>query len=240
MSSISIEQIKTTCELFGWKCLDNSYINLKTPMNFRCNEGHLVFLPWDKIREKFSCPVCANLTKQKKMAFAAKPKTEKYRIISLDQSSHKTGFAIYDDTELITYGVYEASGNNLLQRIQNICDWLDSMIYSWKPDRIGLEETLYNRNFSQGSVGTQNHDVFRILTQTMGAIMITVLRAHCDLDIVKIAVWRHYCGIKGRTRADQKRSAQLLVKKWHNADVSDDEADAICIGKYLADKNKNL
>lgn len=47
--------------------------------------------------------------------------------------------------------------------------------------------------------------------------------------------WRAHCGVKGQKRADKKRSMQLLVKEWFDITVTDDEADAIGIGKYVAD-----
>ena len=69
----------------------------------------------------------------------------------------------------------------------------------------------------------------------MGALMITASRAGCYVNTVLIPTWRHHCGVKGRYRTDQKRSAQMLVKQWHDILVSDDESDAICMGKYFAD-----
>ena len=47
--------------------------------------------------------------------------------------------------------------------------------------------------------------------------------------------WRHHCGVTGRTRIDKKRSMQNKAKEWHDITVTDDEADAIGIGKYVAD-----
>ena len=45
-------------------------------------------------------------------------------------------------------------------------------------------------------------------------------------------VWRKGIGIKGRTRTDRKRSAQQFVKQEYDINVSEDEADAICLGRY--------
>lgn len=236
MAKITLEQIKKECHEHGWECSDTSYINLKTLMTFRCDEGHLVETTWAKLRDKFKCPVCEKNLKKKIININAKPKTDKFRILALDQSSKKTGFAIYDDNELINYGVYESTRSNPIDRIVDICDWLESMIAMWKPDEVGLEETLFNQNFAENNGGV-NHDVFRLLSQVMGAIMLTVARSKCLIGIVKIATWRHHCGVKGRTRVDQKRSAQMLVKQWYDISVTDDESDAICIGKYLADSH---
>ena len=239
MAKIKLEDIKKECQQHGWECADTSYINLKTPMNFRCDEGHLVNCTWAELRGKFRCPVCTKNLKKKITNISATPKGEAYRILALDQSSRKTGYSIYDGTNLVAYGVYESTSDGLINRIKDVCDWLDSMIVMWQPDEVGLEETLYNQNFAQGRDGVANHDTFRLLTQVMGALIVTAARANCVVGIVKIATWRHHCGVKGRSRADQKRSAQMLVKKWHDISVTDDESDAICIGKYFADEQDN-
>lgn len=47
--------------------------------------------------------------------------------------------------------------------------------------------------------------------------------------------WRSHCGVRGKTRVDKKRSMQNIVKKEYDISVSDDEADAIGIGKYVAE-----
>lgn len=42
-------------------------------------------------------------------------------------------------------------------------------------------------------------------------------------------------GVKGRARADRKRSAQLIIKEKYDVQVTDDEADAVLIGQYAVD-----
>lgn len=230
MAKITITSIDEELSKYGWLCTSTKYVNLDTPLSFRCNEGHEVVTTWGKLRNKIVCPVCKNNVKKNIVNIQSKPKTSNYRILALDQSSHKTGYSIYDGNELISYGVYESTKSEELDRIKDVCDWLDSMIVNWKPDEVGLEETQYNPNSGMG------HDVFKLLSQVMGAIMITAARAKCKVSKVLIPTWRHYAGVKGNTRPDQKRSAQMLVKKWHDVNVTDDEADAICIGKYFADQ----
>ena len=41
-----------------------------------------------------------------------------------------------------------------------------------------------------------------------------------------------------KTKADKKKSAQLKVKEWYDVSVTNDEADAVCIGRYGANKTK--
>lgn len=228
MAKITLAEINKQLELYGWTCLEKEYKNLQTPMQFRCNEGHIVETTWGKLRNKRVCPVCVSNLKKKITKIAATPKTGEYRILALDQSSHRTGYSIYDGKQLTSYGVFESTKTEPLDRIIDLCAWLDNMIMNWQPDEVGLEETQYQ----PGAIG---HDVFKLLSQVMGALMITAARAKCRVSTVLIPTWRHHCGVKGNKRADQKRSAQLLVKKWHDITVSDDESDAICIGKYFAD-----
>ena len=47
--------------------------------------------------------------------------------------------------------------------------------------------------------------------------------------------WRAHCEVKGRARADKKKSMQLLIKKWYDVSVTEDEADAIGIGRYVSE-----
>ena len=47
------------------------------------------------------------------------------------------------------------------------------------------------------------------------------------------------CGVTGKNRSDQKRSAQLRVKALYNIDVTQDEADAILIGRDAALESKS-
>lgn len=240
MAKITLDTIKKTCEKVGWTCISPTYSNLKELMYFRCDEGHLVESPWGRLRDKFSCPVCKEALKQKIQKVEHRNKTDAFRVIGLDQSTHKTGYSIYDDKELIAHGVFTAVEGEPFDRIASLCDWLTSLITLWKPDLIGIEDIQYNPKRVSGFSEEGNHNTFKLLGQTMGAIIITSLRGKVPIKTVLIPTWRGHCGVRGNTRPDQKRSAQLLVKKWHDVSVTDDESDAICIGKYFADTNSKV
>lgn len=68
--------------------------------------------------------------------------------------------------------------------------------------------------------------------------MATCTEQKADYVIVPPATWRSHCGVKGRARADRKRSMQMRVKEWFDISVSDDVADAIGIGKYISETHK--
>ena len=75
--------------------------------------------------------------------------------------------------------------------------------------------------------------VFQTLARLQGILMITCHDEKIPFEICPTNTWRHSCGVKGKTRTDKKRSMQLLVKQWYDISVSEDEADAIGIGRHL-------
>lgn len=239
MTKITLDKITGVLAPTGWKCLSDKYTNLDTEMVFECNEGHKVYGSWKKLRVKQECPVC-HLNENKKISnISARPKKKGvYRTLALDQSSNATGYSMYDNDILIAYGVFHAQGATPHSRMLDLCDWLDSMIESWKPDCVGLEETQYNPGMKGKDFSMMGHDVFKLLSQIMGGCILIILRHKVELKTVLIPTWRHHCGVKGVKRADLKRSAQHLVKTWYDITVTDDESDAICIGKYFSDNYK--
>ena len=68
----------------------------------------------------------------------SKPKGVK-RTLALDQASHLTGWAIFDNEQLVKYGVFEAVDGNDDDRIDQIRIWLNSMIVNYSPDLIAFE-----------------------------------------------------------------------------------------------------
>ena len=112
-------------------------------MEFICPEGHHVFTTWEKLRRRRACPICnQNYLKSDNFTVVQKKK-DVYRILALDQSTHLTGWSIYDDSNLIAYGVYESKTTQQIERLNEIKEWLVSMINNWKPDFIGLEGIQY-------------------------------------------------------------------------------------------------
>jgi hypothetical protein len=76
---------------------------------------------------------------------------------------------------------------------------------------------------------------FEALARLQGCLMLTCLDLGVTYEICPTNTWRAHCKVKGQSRTDKKRSMQLLTKKWFDVTVSEDEADAIGIGKYMAE-----
>lgn len=227
MSKIKVEDIQNELKQYGWKLISEEYKNLDSELIFECEEGHKVYSTWKKIRSRRECPVC-NKNKYKEQDTKVVPKEKNVRrSLALDQSTRINGWSIYDNNKLIKYGVFTSSHDDEIERDTEIKNWLINMINTWKPDYVGFEGIQYQQNMGVTT--------FETLARLQGILMNTCYELKIHYSICPTNTWRHHCGVKGRTRTDKKRSMQMLAKKWFDISVTDDEADAIGIGKYVAE-----
>lgn len=227
MSKIQLSDIQTEVKKNGWQLISTEYINLKTEMQFRCQEGHDVFLSWNKVRDKFVCPICKrNRFSDKANEFPEKKKGTQ-RVLALDQATYKTGYSVFDNQKLIKYGVFETKLSDEIARDSAIKTWLISMIDGLNPDYVAIEGIQYEQHF--GVV------VFQTLARLQGILLETLYWEKIPYLVCPTNTWRAYCQVKGRARADKKRSMQQIIKQNYDVSVTDDEADAIGIGKYAAE-----
>ena len=237
---LKIEDIRAELQEKGWKVISEKYNNLNDEMEFDCPHGHRVFATYKKMRTKPECPVCdANPAYQEPTTIVPKPSGVK-RVIGLDQATQTTGYSIYDSGKLIKYGTFTASGSKEIERDIQIKQWLLSLIKQWKPDCVGIEGIQFEEK-----IGGENRRIgvttFETLARLQGILMATLTEAKQDYQICPTATWREFCGVKGRTRPDKKKSMRNLVKQWYDLEVSEDEADAIGIGRYISNVyNKNF
>lgn len=234
MSKIKIEDIRKAAIEHNWNLLSDKYKNLDTELTFECNEGHKIYLPYKKVRDKWICPICEQ-NQYYNFSNEIKPKGKiKQRSIGLDQATHITGYSIFDDGKLVYADTFETIADDEIERDIEIKNWLIQLIQNWKPDIIGLEG-IQLQQFNNKTVGITT---YQTLARLQGILMATCKEQNIQYIIIPPATWRAHCEVKGRARADQKRSMQMKVKEWFDITVSNDIADAIGIGKYLNDKHK--
>ena len=233
MARITLEEIAQELAKENWKVLSTEYTNLSTEMCFECSEGHKVFTSWDKLRKKRECPVCKQNTLKENKPVLIEKKKGVNRVFALDQATHKTGWAIFDNAKLIRYGVLEVEGDDEIKRFHEIKYWLVGMVAVWQPDIVAIEGIQYQTNIGMGVT------TFQTLARLQGILMEACYELRVPYKICPTNTWRAHCGVKGRTRVDKKRSMQLLVKEWFDITVTDDESDAIGIGKYVAETFKS-
>ena len=234
MSKIRIEDIRKAAIEHEWNLISTEYKNLNTELSFICNEGHELNIPYKKVRDKWECPIC-KVNKYYNFSEEIRPKPKNVqRVIGLDQATHITGYSIFDNEELIYAGTFEATAEDEIARDVQIQNWLIQLIHNWKPDVVGLEG-IQLQQFNDKMVGVTT---YQTLARLQGILMATCYDLKVDYIVCPPATWRNHSGVKGRSRADKKRSMQNKIKEWFDITVSDDVADAIGIGKYINETHK--
>ncbi len=224
MAKISLEDIKRELIPEGWQVISEEYKNLDTEMIFQCPEGHRVYNSWKKIRSHKDCPVCKqNKFKEQETTVIIKKKSEK-RVLAIDQATRVSGWSIFSDGQLLRYGTFETQLEDEIERDNTVKNWMLSMINNWNPDFVALEGIQYEEHFGVSTFAT--------LARLQGILMSCLAELKIPYEICHTQVWRSYCGVKGKSRSDKKRSMQLITKQWFDITVSNDCADAIGIGYY--------
>ena len=149
-------------------------------------------------------------------------------IIALDQSTQLTGYAIFQDKDLIAHGVFSPSGD-YEHRIVKLRQWLLDKLEPLKPNVEVYFEDIQLQDLGGGSIGVTT---FKKLAHVQGALIVTCIEENIPYTIVPAATWRKTCGVKGRVRNEYKPAAQAHVLEKYKIQTTEDEADAICIGEH--------
>lgn len=167
------------------------------------------------------------LTKQTVEKEASDQVASKF-IIALDQSTQLTGYAIFQDKDLIAHGVFSPSGD-YEHRIVKLRQWLLDKLEPLKPNVEVYFEDIQLQDLGGGSIGITT---FKKLAHVQGALIVTCIEEDAPYTIVPAATWRKTCGVKGRVRNEYKPAAQAHVLEKYGIQATEDEADAICIGEH--------
>ena len=240
--AINVYSVANHLEEEGWKLISDSYKNLDTELEMQCPNGHIQFQTYKQWRKRPQCEIClaGDPFKGKKNKVPPK-KIDTRRILALDAATNDTGYAVYDNDELVSYGVFKTDNLPLENKINQVKKWLLAAIKEWEIDFVGIENIQlqsFGPNSSQMQVKT-----FQTLANLQGVLIDAIFESCVDHDLAYAVEWRKYCGVgEGTGRENKKKQAQNKVKLWYNQDCTQDEADAICIGKYfvhILKKNKS-
>lgn len=149
--------------------------------------------------------------------------------IALDQSTKLTGYSVWDGTELIEHGVLNSNikENNYIERIKVMSKLIEQLVDKYNPNYIAIEDVQFQRNYS----------VYHQLSCNQGSIMKILFDRNIPFTIVPVNTWRSYNDIKGnKKREEQKMAAIALVGDLYGIKATDDECEAILIGRYLTEK----
>jgi Holliday junction resolvasome RuvABC endonuclease subunit len=159
------------------------------------------------------------------------------KILSLDASTKATGYAIFNEQKLESYGCITASSTDLIKRINKMITELEQILTKEKIDKIILEEVRPEQ-------GLQNIKTHKALMYLQAAIAFLI---HERFNTIEVEYtypneWRAACGIhtgRGVKRETLKSADIKFVKENFGITVNDDEADAIGIGYAYVNKLSN-
>ena len=147
-------------------------------------------------------------------------------ILALDISTTSTGYAVFENKNLISYGIIAPPGKTIT-RIEKIAEEVNLLMLEYHPDVIYAEEP-------EPAFVKNNIDVYRKLTFAHGAIAIVLNHYQKEMILCSSSHWRKQVGIKtgrGITRAQLKPIDIAKANEIFKLDTkNDDLADAVLIG----------
>ena len=156
---------------------------------------------------------------------------QKCKLLSLDTSSSKTGWAYFEDTKYKKSGIIDLDTkeckkkykNNSDNRIKDMCIEVLNLLQKYKPDIIVIEKLNVSRNMN----------ATRILSKVIGVVYTYhILTEDCFYFEIQPTQWRSQLGMQAgkKKRNELKQLSIEYVKNTIGKCVSDDESDSICQG----------
>lgn len=146
-------------------------------------------------------------------------------LLSFDQSSRITGWAVFVDEELKDFGKFTFEDSDIGTRLFKIRSKVIELINQYHPDEIVFEDIQQQNNV------TNNVQTFKILAEVYGVISELLTELQIPYSTTLASSWKSTLGIKGRTRPEQKKNAQQYVMDKFKVKPTQDECDAVCIGE---------
>lgn len=150
------------------------------------------------------------------------------RLLALDQSSRTSGYAIFEDGKLLTYGKFTYDDADFGVRLEKIRNKVENLIHDYQIKEVVFEDIQLQDNV----------ETFKKLAEVFGVIYELLTELSIPNQTVLASSWKSTLGIKGSARPEQKRNAQEWVFKTYSVKPTQDEADAICIGNHILSRRQ--
>lgn len=149
-------------------------------------------------------------------------------ILGIDSSTTSTGWGVIDtkfenELRLVDYGVIKPRKQlETIDRIIYIERELRRILQDFKPELIVIEEMNVTRNMR----------TVRELAKLLGVIEVMLRNRQALYVKMTPSEWRKSVGIRCKNNRELLKKASIeYVREKYNENVSDDEADAICIAE---------
>jgi len=154
------------------------------------------------------------------------------RVLALDQSTSVTGYAVIEDGQYIQSGTIDMRRNHDAgSRLKNMMLLIGQLINSKRVDKVVFEDVQQQTNSA----------TYKLLSQLQGAIIYYCYTNDLGFTILTSSAWRKILKFEQGKRVLRRRLKEQsieYVKEHCGKEVSDDEADAICIGFAAIEDNR--
>jgi Holliday junction resolvasome RuvABC endonuclease subunit len=156
--------------------------------------------------------------------------TQEQTILALDVSTTSTGYALYVGDKLTKYGFVKPTGKDWLVRVRKMADKVAELDKEFSIDTVVIEDTFFLKNIK----------TVKKLCLAQGILLGQLPKA--NLIQVFPNTWKKHFGLgKGKaTRSEQKQTSISVAETLFliSAEINDDEADAILMGRYVLETLK--
>lgn len=149
------------------------------------------------------------------------------KLLALDQSLNTTGWALFNDKQLLSYGTFNISPTHPIEeRLYNIWKNINELYHEYEFDFLVFE----NIQQQHGNVET-----FKKLAYVQAALLLWCYNSEMKYKILSPSEWRKILSDKfkikfGRSRAEQKENCMQFIQEHYGKKCTEDESDAIAIG----------
>ena len=158
------------------------------------------------------------------------------KILGLDMSSNKSGYALFDDKKLITYGLWEPKDK---------MEWRDRVIYMGEQLDDFLKHNEVNQVYCEDvPLMMKNPQTLKMLSALQGVLMGVCVANNVKVTFISVSTWRSALGLfdktqKGKERDEMKQKSIEMANKIFGLNLvykspsskfnQEDEADAILV-----------
>ena len=158
--------------------------------------------------------------------------------IFLDQSTSHCGYSVWNNDKLIGHGVYSPKGKDSTLKTHDLEIWFTDLYEYCRTKgniiEINLEDIQFQKSINGNSKGFVASDgnvlTYKVLARLQGVLIESCIQKNVPWNLIAPSHWKSKCGIKSHYRRDQKKECCDIVKERYGLDVTDDEADAVCMG----------
>lgn len=152
-------------------------------------------------------------------------------ILSVDSSTTKTGWALWNNSNLVNQGVISPKHKDYFDRVYEMYCVIRGMVSDFNVKELVIESPSFVRLNPQSTLK---------LNQLYGAIRCLCRDVDIKCNIINPKSWKSKL-LKAKKRVEQKEEAVNIVNNLYNLGLKkthDDIADAVLLGRYYNEFHK--